>query len=338
MNHSKVIISILPCNSHAVFSAQFLHCFHYNQGETAMQSRHPDRVGQWQMLAAMVLSGTIGWFVIQSNQPVFNVVFFRCLIGTACLVFYIAWHGLWRPWPFTGRSLLLCLAGGVALVGNWVLLFHAYRYSSIGMATVVYQAQPFLLYGMAILWLGEAATRHKLAALILAFAGLVLIVTPTLAHDRVGSHWWVGMVMALGAAALYALATLITKRLPAGIPPHLIACLQVGVGIPVLWPLVQSAALASATTATWGFLTVLGAIHTSLMYILMYSAFRRLPSHLIGTLGFIYPLVAVLVDFVAYGHALLPVQWLGMALVLLANAWMNGWLGVWRQQILTQAQ
>jgi drug/metabolite transporter (DMT)-like permease len=302
-----------------------------------MQLRSIDdiRVGQWQMLAAMVLSGTIGWFVLQSNQPVFNIVFFRCLIGTVCLALYIGWRGLWRPWPFTGRSLLLCLAGGVALVGNWVLLFHAYRYSSIGMATVVYQAQPFLLYGMAILWLGETASRNKLVALMLAFSGLVLIVAPVLTLDRANWHWWLGTALALGAAALYALATFITKRLPAGIPPHLIACLQVGIGIPLLWPLVQSVALARASTATWGFLFVLGGVHTCLMYILMYSAFRRLPSHLIGTLGFIYPLVAVLVDFVAYGHALLAMQWLGMALVLLANAWMNGWLGVWRKQRLS---
>ncbi|AUH53113.1 EamA family transporter [Chromobacterium sp. ATCC 53434] len=294
-----------------------------------MQNQDEIRLGQGQMLAAMVLSGTLGWFVLQSGQPVFNVVFFRCLIGAVCLALYAGWRGLWRPWPFTVRSLLLCLAGGVALVGNWLLLFNAYRYSSIGIATVVYQAQPFILYGMAVLWLGEQASRRKLAALGLAFIGLLLIVEPALVGGS-GGRWWLGIGLALGAALLYALATIVTKRLPAGIPPHLIACLQTLVGVAMLWPLLQPARLAEANAAAWSCLAVLGVVHTGAMYILMYSAFRRLPTHLIGALGFVYPLTAVWVDYLAYGHALGLGQWLGMALIVLANAWMNGWIR-WRQ-------
>ncbi|WP_047243653.1 DMT family transporter [Chromobacterium subtsugae] len=294
-----------------------------------MASTQEIRRGQWQMLAAMALSGTLGWFVLQSGQPALNVVFFRCLIGTVCLAGFIAWRGLWRPWLFTAGSMMLCLGGGVALVGNWLLLFNAYHYSSIGIATVVYQAQPFILYGMAVLWLGETASRHKLAALGLAFGGMLLIVWPTLAQDKAGGQWWIGVGLALGAAALYALATLITKRLPAGIPPPLIACLQTLAGVLLLWPLLQSQALAEAGAAAWGCLAMLGVVHTCGMYILMYSAFRWLPTHLIGALGFVYPLVAVLVDYLAYGHALLAWQWLGAVLIVLANAWMNGWLR-WR--------
>ncbi|UTH75929.1 DMT family transporter [Chromobacterium sp. IIBBL 290-4] len=298
-----------------------------------MESNKSMRLGQGQMLAAMALSGTLGWFVLQSGQPAFNVVFFRCLIGAACLALFIAWRGLWRPWPFTRRSLLLCLAGGVALVGNWLLLFNAYRYSSIGLATVVYQAQPFILYGMAVLWLGEVASRRKLAALGIAFIGLLLIIWPALGQGTAGGQWWLGVSLALGAAFFYALATLITKRLPAGIPPHLIACAQTLTGALLLWPLLQPARLAEADAAAWGCLAVLGMVHTCVMYILMYSAFRRLPTTMIGALGFVYPLAAVWVDYLAYGHALLPGQWLGMALIVLANAWLNGWLGARRGRL-----
>ena len=44
------------------------------------------RSGVLQMLAAMALSGTIGWFVLQSGQPVWNVVFVRCVLGALGLV------------------------------------------------------------------------------------------------------------------------------------------------------------------------------------------------------------------------------------------------------------
>ena len=37
--------------------------------------------GRLEMIAAMALSGTIGYFVVESGQSVWNVVFFRCLFG-----------------------------------------------------------------------------------------------------------------------------------------------------------------------------------------------------------------------------------------------------------------
>ncbi len=40
--------------------------------------------GSLRMSAAMVLSGTIGWFVVASGQPVVDVVFWRCVLGARC--------------------------------------------------------------------------------------------------------------------------------------------------------------------------------------------------------------------------------------------------------------
>ena len=37
--------------------------------------------GTVEMTAAMVISGTIGWFVVLSGQPVMDVVFWRCAFG-----------------------------------------------------------------------------------------------------------------------------------------------------------------------------------------------------------------------------------------------------------------
>jgi hypothetical protein len=36
------------------------------------------RRGSFEMTAAMLISGTIGWFVLVSGQPVLDVVFWRC--------------------------------------------------------------------------------------------------------------------------------------------------------------------------------------------------------------------------------------------------------------------
>ena len=52
----------------------------------------------------------------------------------------------------------------------------------------------------------------------------------------------------------------------------------------------------SASVGQWGMLATLGVLHTGLMYVLMYGALQKLPTNLIGSLSFIYPVAAMLVD------------------------------------------
>jgi len=279
-----------------------------------MEAKHTWH-GTQLMLLAMGLSGTIGWFVLQSGQPVWNVVFVRCVLGGLGLAAYVVWQRGWEAWPFTMRTLLWCVLGGLALVGNWLLLFAAYRYSSIGMATVLYHTQPFWL-----LLLGRACglaqlTARKWLALLLAFGGLLMIVQPGGQYASL-----TGIVLALGAAVLYAVATLVSKQLPAALHPAQIASVQTLTGALLLWPLLDGGRL-WLPGAHWPYLLVLGLIHTTLMYSLLYAAFRTLPTHLIGLLGFVYPVVALLVDYLAYGHALGGLQLLGVGVIVAANLW-----------------
>lgn len=44
------------------------------------------RRGSFEMTAAMLISGTIGWFVLVSGQPVLDVVFWRCVFGAGTLL------------------------------------------------------------------------------------------------------------------------------------------------------------------------------------------------------------------------------------------------------------
>lgn len=76
----------------------------------------------------------------------------------------------------------------------------------------------------------------------------------------------------------------------------------------------------------WASLLTLGMVHTGVMYVLLYSAIQRLPTAMTGALSFIYPIAAILVDWFAFGHRLEPLQWLGVAAILLAAAGMQqGW-------------
>jgi drug/metabolite transporter (DMT)-like permease len=282
------------------------------------------RRGAAEMTVAMLMSGTIGWLVVSSQQSAFNVVFFRCVFGGATLALVCAALGLFRRNLFSWRMLGLAMFGGVAIVINWVLLFAAYSRASISMATAVYNTQPFMLVALGAVVFRERITASTIAWLLVAFGGLVLVVRVEPAVLAMPGRYLEGIAYAVGAAAMYAVSSIITKHLK-GTPPHLIALIQVGLGVLMLAPFVRFDALPT-TGAHWLELMTLGIVNTGIMYVLLYGAIQKLPTAMTGALSFIYPVVAIIVDRVAFGQKLAWMQVFGAMLILLAAAGVNlGW-------------
>lgn len=289
--------------------------------------------GSLEMTVAMLISGTIGWFVLVSGQPVLDVVFWRCVFGAGALLLICGAFGFLRKDILTSRRFLLAVLSGVAIVGNWVLLFASYSRASIAIGTAVYNVQPFILVGLAVVFLGEKITAQKLSWLALAFAGMLAIVSAHGEEGAVGSDYLLGIVLALGAALLYAFAALLIKHL-SGTPPHLIALIQVCTGVLLLAPWAHFNALPQQPSA-WASLVTLGVLHTGVMYVLLYGAIQKLPTALTGALSFIYPIAAIAVDWLAFGHRLQALQWLGVAAILLAAAGMQQGWSLGRRRLLS---
>jgi len=76
----------------------------------------------------------------------------------------------------------------------------------------------------------------------------------------------------------------------------------------------------------WVLFVAMGVIYTGLVYILLYGAIQKLPTTLTGALSFIYPVVAIGVDYAAFGQRLQAAQIAGAAAILMAAAGMTlGW-------------
>lgn len=216
---------------------------------------------------------------------------------------------------------MLAILGGVALVVNWLLLFAAYERISIGLSTVVYNTQPFMLVLMGM-FLGERVSLVKWGWLFLAFGGVVILLSSELtgAHN---SKWLAGVGLAMAAAFFYALTAIIARKLKTIAPQH-IAFIQVLTGVVMLLPFASQPSLSG--DFPWPILLTLGIVHTGIMYQLLYSAIQKLPTPVTGSLSFIYPVVAIIVDNLVFGHALNLTQLAGGALILFAAAGNNlGW-------------
>jgi drug/metabolite transporter (DMT)-like permease len=282
------------------------------------------RRGAGEMIVAMLMSGTIGWLVVASQQAALNVAFMRCVLGGATLALVCAALGLYKRSLLPWRTLGLAVLGGAAIVANWVLLFAAYSRASISMATAVYNTQPFMLVGLGVLVLGERVNASTVAWLALAFVGLVGVVEVQPAVLAVPGEYLQGVACAAGAAFLYAISSIITRHLK-GTPPHLLALVQLAFGALALAPFIHYDTL-PATPVHWAQILTLGIVHTGIMYVLLYGAIQKLPTAMTGALSFIYPVVAIFVDWFAFGQRLAWIQVAGAALILLAAAGVNlGW-------------
>jgi drug/metabolite transporter (DMT)-like permease len=282
-------------------------------------------MGTIELTLAMILSGTIGVFVVESGASPLNVVFFRCVFGALALGLYCLVRGYLRNTGFTPKTLALTALGGVFIVFNWVFLFSSIELTSISVATVVYHTQPFYVLFLGAVIFRDKITLDKVGWVVAAFIGLVLITGLTASSFTAANRsYLIGIGQALLAALLYALATLIAKRLKS-VRPHLIALVQVLVGIPLLLPFTDLSEV-NGLGSRWGWLIGLGVIHTCVMYILMYSSFQKLPTAKIAVLCFIYPAVAMIVDLIVYGHHVSLLQALGVPLILGASLGISqGW-------------
>ena len=288
-------------------------------------NRSSNTIGSIELILAMILSGTIGYFVISSGQAFWNVVFFRCVIGAVVLGGYAYYAGFIRREYFRLSVLLMVIFGGVTLVGNWIFLFASFNHIPFSIATVAYHMQPLFLVLTGALITKEKLSASLLCWLALAFIGLFLIVEldlneiSALFFDEAssdGSSALLGLLLALGAALLYTVTTLVTKKV-SQVPSTFVALVQVIVGIFMLLPFVDFDRLPTKTSQ-WIDLVILGAFLTGFMYIIMYDSFQKLPTSLIALLSFIYPITALFVDHFAFSTHISLTQILGVILILLA--------------------
>lgn len=274
-----------------------------------------------------VIFGTIGLFAVQGALPPFVTVFWRCVFASLFLLAWCIAFGYLKPTKLSPKLLLLAAIGGIGNIGSSVALFAAYAYTTIGTATIIYHIQPFfvVLIGAAIF--KETVKPSEIFWIVIAFTGLVLstgLMGTSMSDD---GSWYLGVGLSLVAAFLYAIGTIIGKGLGEQ-RAEVTTLMQTLIGVLLLSPFAQLTQ--PVPNASWVWLISLGVLHTGAAYVLMFSAYPHLRTPVIGVLGFLFPLVSILVDWLAFGKGLQLAQWVGLILIML------GTLGVqlaWRPRI-----
>ena len=264
-------------------------------------------------LTAIFIFGTNGVAVHVAGLPSSVIAAVRGIIGALTLVAWARMCGHALSLADIPRSQLLRIAISGACIGfNWVLIFEAFRISSVAVSTVVYYIAPALVVLLAPLVLHERFSGMRLVCVLISFAGLGLIV----GLDGGASH--AGILLALGAACLYASVIMLNTTF-AEVDYRIRTVIQIGAAGLVTLPYALSTGAFAAvelTPSTIVFLLVLGTLYTGIAYALYFSAFSGLGAQEVSVLSYIDPVVAVVCSALVLGEPLTPATLLGAALII----------------------
>ncbi|MHC1786659.1 MAG: DMT family transporter [Christensenellales bacterium] len=274
------------------------------------------------MALAMVIFGTVGLFVRGIALPAGEIALFRAFLAAGTILCFLKISHQPLVWQDIRGGLALLLCSGMAMGFNWVLLFEAYRHTSISVATLSYYFAPLLVTALSPLFFKERMSRWQTLCFLAAFLGLLLVIDP---QGEAGGEHLKGLALGLSAALLYAAVILLNKFIR-GISGVHRTLLQFFAAILVLLPYVMLGGgihLGGLDGRGWGLLLVVGVVHTGITYCLYFGVLPQLRGHEIALMSFIDPVVAVLLSLLFLGEPLSPLQAMGGALILIFS-WLSG--------------
>ena len=271
----------------------------------------------WLYILSMVNFGTLAPFVRNIDLSSGALALCRAVMGAGLIGSVLAFRG---KNPFSGglrREGLLLLVSGGAMGINWILLFEAYRYTTVSTATLCYYFAPVMVTALSPVLFREKLTPRQLLCFAMATLGLVLI-TGT---EAGGSPK--GILFGLGAACFYAAVILLNKYIR-GVDGIRRTFFQFLAAIVTLIPyvlLTGGIALRNLDRTGWLCLLVVGTVHTGITYCLYFSSLKALPGQRAAILSYIDPVTAVLVSVLVLREPLTWQQAVGGCLVLGFTLW-----------------
>jgi drug/metabolite transporter (DMT)-like permease len=249
--------------------------------------------------------------------PSVEVVFWEHLLLVA-FTFPLLIRGLrimrglpWRDWA------AIAVVGGGSSVAATVLLTEAFQHGDPTTPLLLQKLQPVIVGALAFLLLGERLRPRYFAYLALALVSSYLIAFADpgdVTVDRL-----LPAALGAGAATLWALGTVLGKRLSARVPAAELTGLRFGFGLPVafvlLFPFGADDTFLAAGTGDAGALLGLALVPGLIALLLYYHGLRAAPATAATIAELSFPLTALIVNAIAFGDRLSGTQLAGAVLL-----------------------
>ena len=249
------------------------------------------------LIVSMAIYGTIGVFRNYIGLPSGLLAMLRGFVGALFLLLVVFVSRKRLSLPAIRRNLpILAVSGGLMGV-NWILLFEAYRFTTVATATLCYYMAPVIIILMSPPVLRERLTVKKGVCAAVSVFGMVLV-SGVLSAGDAGPGNTRGILLGLGAAVLYAAVILLNKKLR-DIEAYDKTIVQLLAAAVVLVPyvlLTVDLAALSPTPLTVGMTAIVCVVHTGVAYTLYFGSMKALSAQTLALLSYIDPVVAVILS------------------------------------------
>lgn len=213
----------------------------------------------------------------------------------------------------TRPSTAVALGLGVAYTVLTAAFFWGLLYITAGLAVITLYTYPIYVFAIAVVFLGEGVTRRKLLALVLAIAGVVIIVGLDTSVVDVR-----GLLLVSVAAVAYAIYTTGSRVAVADLRPDLLATVAMtgAAGLFAGYGLLTGTLVVPEGADQWGVVGGLALFGTALPVMSFAYGLERVEASRASVLTTLEPPVAVALGVVVLGEALSPGILVGGLLVL----------------------
>lgn len=267
------------------------------------------------LAAAMAVFGTLPLFVRNIPLSSSTLALCRAIIAAGFLVVLRA--VMKNPIRFNqlGKDAVPLFFSGAAMGFNWILLFEAYKYTTVSVATLSYYFAPVIVTVVSAILFREKLTAKQTLCFAGSTVGLILVIG---LNNLTGSVSLKGVGFGLGAAVLYATVILFNKRIRSvsGIDRTVLQFIAAAAVLIPYITLTEGFSFASMTGAGWLNLMVVCLIHTGIAYVLYFTALPKLRGQEVSILSYIDPLLACVISFTILHEPTTALQLVGGAMIL----------------------
>ncbi|MBP6017282.1 MAG: DMT family transporter [Candidatus Promineofilum sp.] len=218
----------------------------------------------------------------------------------------------------------------VALLHNalpWVLLSWGEQYIDSALASILNGTTPLFTIILAhFLVAGDRMTASKLTGVLIGFAGLLLLVLPSLKGGLQATTW--GLIAVTVAAALYGVAIIYSRNHLRGLPPLTAPASQLLLATLYMAPIAvlidKPWALHRPSPVALGSLFLLGVMGTGLAFIVYYRLLETAGPTYISMVTYVIPIFGVVLGVLILNEQLTWYALGGFILILLGVMVVNG--------------
>lgn len=272
------------------------------------------------LITSMAIFGTLGPFVRNISVSTGELALYRAVLAAFLIGMFLLATGQKIPFANIKKEVPLLLASGVAMGINWILLFEAYKYTTVSVATLSYYFAPVIVTMVCPFLFKENLSKKQILCFVMSTLGLVLI---TGIGDVGGGRDFVGILFGLGAAVFYATVVVLNKFIKnvEGIHRTFLQFLSAVVILIPYVAMTSGVTVGSLNSVGWINLLIVGLVHTGITYCMYFSSLKELPGQKAAILSYIDPLVAVLISVTVLGESMTLWQVTGGILILGFTLW-----------------